>query len=123
MRDRLLAMKPAVLAVIAVLSFGPSAQAAPAWMVMRVAWSAGAGVVTREYPSMESCEKAADHIAQVRTPTDKTTQGIKGAWKFSFNRAGSSRHEPMLSMLCVPGDTDIDAVAEELKGQGLYRGL
>ena len=92
-------------------------------MVMRVAWSAGAGVVTQQYPSMESCEKAADHVAQVRTPTNRTTQGIKGAWKFSFNRAGQSRHEPLLSMLCVPAAEDVDGVAEVLKGEGLYKGL
>ena len=97
--------------------------AAPAWMVMRVAWSAGAGIVTREYQSMEDCEKAADHIAQVRTPTDRTTEGITGAWKFSFNRRRQRRQEPLLSMLCIPDVADIDGVAEVLTGEELYRGL
>ena len=115
-------MKAALIA-IAALSLGSTAHAAPAWMVMRVAWSAGAGVVTREYQSMEDCEKAADHIAQVRTPTDRTTQGITGAWKFSFNRAGQSRHEPVLSMLCIPDASEVDGVAEVLTEEELYRGL
>ena len=111
------------VALAAVLTSGSAAQAAPAWMVMRVAWSAGAGVVTREYTSMDACEKAADHIAQIRTPTNKTTKGIEGAWKFSFNRAGQDRHEPNLSMLCVPDASQVDGVAEGLKKKGLYRGL
>ena len=100
-----------------------AAYAGQAWMVMRVAWSAGAGVVTQQYPSMEACEKAADHVAQVRTPTDRTTQGIKGAWKFSFNRSGLKRHEPNISMLCVPGDGEIDAVRDGLENKGWYRAL
>ena len=113
----------AAISTTAALAVPSAAQAAPAWMVMRVAWAAGAGVVTREYQSMEDCEKAADHIAQVRTPTDRTTAGIKGAWKFSFNRAGQSRHEPLLSMLCIPDVSEIDGVAEVLTGEELYRGL
>ena len=88
------------LAATAVLwaATGSAANAAPAWMVMEVSWIDSAGVVTQQYPSMEACEKAADHVAQVRTPMDRTTQGIKGAWKFSFNRRGKL-HEPQLTML------------------------
>ena len=113
----------AVISTTAALAVPSAAQAGPAWMVMRVAWSAGAGVVTREYESMEACEKAADHVAQVRTPTSSSTRGIEGAWKFSFNRKGSARHEPLLSMLCIPDAVEIDGVADGLKEKGLYRGL
>ena len=107
----------------AAFGLSSAAQAAPAWMVMRVAWSAGAGIVTREYASMADCETAADHVAQVRTPTNKTTAGIEGAWKFSFNRAGQARHEPLVSMLCIPDASEIEGVAEGLQSESLYKGL
>ena len=56
---------------------------------------------------MADCEKAADHVAQVRTPTNKTTKGIEGAWKFSFSLRGQDRHEPNHTMQSIPYASEI----------------
>ena len=98
-------------------------QTGNAWMILRVAWGAGAMGDVREYSSMEACEEAADHILRERTPNSESTTGTPGAWKFSFNRSGLRRHEPNISMLCVPGEGEIDAVRDGLEDKGWYRAL
>ena len=107
----------------ALLLSAGSASAAPAWMILRVGWSAGAFGGIREFPSMAACEAAAEHIAKVRTPTDSTTAGVPGARKFSFSRSGGNRHEPLASMLCVPDASEIPAVQQQLEQKGWYKGL
>ncbi len=108
--------------VVLLLGAAP-ALAAPAWMILRVGWSAGAFGGIREFPSMAACEAAAEHISKVRTPGDATTAGVPGAWKFSFSRSGSERQEPLASMLCVPDASEIPAVQQQLEQKGWYKGL
>lgn len=116
-------MKNLFWLIPACLMAAPAAQAGPAFMIMRVGWSAGAFGDVREFPSMAACEATAEHISMVRTPGNGTTAGVPGAWKFSFSRAGSDRHEPLISMLCVPDANDLDQIKSTLTEKGWYRGL
>lgn len=115
-------MRFAALGRALLLSAAP-ASTAPAWMIIRVGWSAGAFGGIREFPSTAACEAAAEHISKVRTPGNATTAGVPGAWKFSFSRSGSERQEPLASMLCVPDASEIPAVQQQLEQKGWYRGL
>ena len=116
-------MKRLLTAAVASLAFAAPAAAEPAWMIVRVAWGAGAMGEIREFDSMEDCEAVADHIAKVRTPGSGSTKGVPGAWKFNFSRRGNDRHEPKLSTLCVPAASEVEGVGEGLQQKGWYRDL
>lgn len=116
-------MRHFLFAVTSLLIIVPSVHAEQAFMILRVGWEAGAFGDIREFSSMAACEAVAEHIARVRTPSNSTTSEVPGAWKFSFSRAGTYRHEPLVSMLCVPGPSEMEAVKKGLNEKGWYRGL
>ena len=97
----------------------------PAFMIIKVGWSSGSFGEIRDYPNISECEKVAEHISKVRTPQpSKSTEGIDGAWKFSFKRTTTrGGQEPIVSILCVPSSDEVDIVSKGLEEQGLYNSL
>ena len=98
------------------------AVAAPATMLI-VLRSDTNPVTTVQFPSLEDCDAAADHLAQVRTPNESTV-GVPGAWKanFRYGREGF-RQEPRIAMVCLPATSEIPSVVEVLTEKGWYRDL
>jgi hypothetical protein len=72
---------------------------------------------------MAACEATAEHILRVRTPTNASTTGVPGAWKYNFSRKGISQAEPSVSMICVPDPSEIDSIKKGLEDKGWYKAL
>ncbi len=101
-------------------------QGKPAWMILSFG---GVGLADsshiREFNSMESCERTAEHIAMVRSPMDKTsTKGVAGAWKYNRKNLHMKKMvggEPLVFMLCVPDVSEIQPIADELTNREWYK--
>ena len=101
-------------------------QGKPAWMILSFG---GVGLADsshiREFNSMESCERIAEHIAMVRSPMDKTsTKGVAGAWKYNRKNLHMKKMvggEPLVFMLCVPDVSEIQPIADELTNREWYK--
>lgn len=98
-----------------------SAQAKPAWMLMMSGHPLTNAnphpPTTREFSSMEACERTAEHIARIRNPRT-TGVGTKGAWKMNY---GSQGTEPGISILCIPDVEEMSDVQKELVDKKLFR--
>ena len=106
------------ITLISMVGLGASVQAAPAWMLIGSGSTYGVtGVVVREFPSMASCEAVATHIHSLRgTPPE--ADGLRGIWR---TNAKATKFQPHVWTLCIPDDSEIEAVAEPLKAADRYR--
>jgi hypothetical protein len=104
------------------LLFAGSATAAPATLIIRSGWGAGATAWQIAQPSFQECEVVADHIAKVRTDR-KQTIGRPGMWRFNFDAWSDDRLEPLVTMLCVPSAEDVPGLAKQLEAEGVYKSL
>ena len=104
------------------LVFTGPAMAAPATLIIRSGWGAGATSWQISQPSLQDCETVADHIAKVRTDR-KQTIGRPGMWRFNYNAWDSDRLEPLVTMLCVPSAEDVPGLAKKLEAEGAYKAI
>jgi len=109
-----------LLIAAAVLIAGP-VQAKPAWMLMMSGHPLTNAnphpPTTREFPSMEACERTAEYITAIRNSRTSGI-GIKGAWKMNYKSQGT---EPGVSMLCVPDTEEMADIQKELLEKKLFK--
>lgn len=97
------------------------ANAAPATLLI-VFRSDASTAATIHFPSLEDCEKTADHLVMVRSENTSGI-GVAGAWKRNFKDTSVFRQEPRLAAICIPSSQDIPRAKEELLKKGWYRDI
>ena len=115
-------LRPLFMGAIASVTVSASkVNAGPATLLI-IFRSDASTAATIQLPSLEDCEKTADHLAMVRS--DNTSGiGVTGAWKRNFKDTSLFRQEPRLATICIPSSQDIPSVKEELLKKGWYRDI